>query len=139
MSKSMIMSFAAKEKMRLKKEGEDQEYDQFVKKFKTMSDKQTAILEKRFKVNEHFSISRGDYENLPCPMLAWTMCDESMKILAEHISQNLARWNGNDEESMEDDFWKTMEDEAVAIGMEYYEDLDDDYRAELEYNWMNLN
>lgn len=38
MSKSMIMSVVAKEKMRLKKEGEDQEYDQFIKEFNAMSD-----------------------------------------------------------------------------------------------------
>lgn len=103
-----------------------------------MEKRQKELLEKEFKVNEHFAITRGDYENMPCPMLAWTWSDERMKELAERISQSLVRWDENDPEGMEDDFWKTMENEAVSMGMEYYEDFDDDYRAELEYDWMNL-
>ena len=55
MSKSMIMSFAAKEKMRLKKEGEDQEYDQFIKEFNAMSDEMyEAVLKKQLEESEHF-------------------------------------------------------------------------------------
>jgi len=51
----MIMSFAAKEKMRLKKEGEDQEYDQFIKEFNAMSDEMyEAVLKKQLEESEHF-------------------------------------------------------------------------------------
>ena len=103
-----------------------------------MNDKQKEILEKQFKVNEHFAISRSDYENMPCPMLAWTWSDERMQQLAGNIGQSLVRWDENDPEGMEDNFWKTMEDEAVRMGIAYYEDLDDDERASLEYEWKNL-
>lgn len=103
-----------------------------------MNEKQKALLEKEFKVNEHFAISRSDYENMPCPMLAWTWSDERMQQLAGNIGQSLTRYDANDPDGMDDDFWKTMEDEAVRMGMEYYEDFDDDYRAELQYDWMNL-
>ena len=103
-----------------------------------MNNKQKALLEKKFKVNDRFSITRGDYEGLPDAMLAWTWSDERMTELAANINRNLCRYDKNDPEGMEDDFWKTMEDEAVKMGMEYYEDFDDDYHAELEYDWMNV-
>lgn len=55
MSKSLIMSLAAKKKMRLKKEGEDQEYDQFVKEFNAMSDEMyEAVLQKQLEESEHY-------------------------------------------------------------------------------------
>lgn len=104
-----------------------------------MTERQEAILNREFKVNEHFSIKRGDYENMPCPMLAWTWSDERMTQLAENINANLARYDANDPDGMDDDFWSTMENEAVKMGMEYYEDFDDDYRASLEYEWNNVN
>lgn len=103
-----------------------------------MNEKQQAIIEKVFAVNEHFSIRRSDYEGMPNPMLAWTWSDERMTELAARINQELARYDANDPEGMEDDFWKTMEDEAVRMGMEYYEDFDDDYCAELQYKWMQV-
>lgn len=103
-----------------------------------MNEKQQAIMEKEFKVNEHFSIRRSDYENMPAPMLAWTWSDKRMETLAANICQDLCPYDANDPEGMEDDFWKTMEDEAVRMGMEYYEDFDDDYCAELEYDWMQV-
>ena len=109
-----------------------------------MTQKQQTLLEKEFKVNEHFAITRGDYENMPCPMLAWTWSDERMKELAANISTELSQYRYASvdkeglKEEMDDAFWKEMEDCAVRMGMEYYEDFDDDYRAELEYDWMNL-
>ena len=103
-----------------------------------MTDKQKEILNKEFKVNKHFSITRGDYEGMPSPMLAWTWSDERMTLLAANINANLARYDANDPEAMDDDFWYTMEGEAVKMGMEYYEDFDDDYCAELEYKWKNV-
>ena len=103
-----------------------------------MNVKQKEIMEKEFKVNEHFSISRGDYENMPCSMFAWKWSDKRMEELASNIAKNLCPYDENDEEGMEDDFWKTMEDEAVRMGMEYYEDFEDDYIAEIEYDWINI-
>ena len=103
-----------------------------------MNKTQEALLTNEFMVNEHFTITRGYYENLPCPMLAWTWSDERMKQLAQNINNNLARWDDNDPEGMEDDFWSTMENEAVHMGMEYYDDLEEDYLAELEYDWRQI-
>ena len=55
MSKSLIMSLAAKEKLRLKKEGEDPEYDQFIKEFNAMSDEMfEAVLQKQLEESEHY-------------------------------------------------------------------------------------
>ncbi len=103
-----------------------------------MNERQKAILEKEFKVNEHYSIYRQLYESMPCPMLAWCWSDERMQELAGNIAKNLAEYDPNDPDGMEDDYWKTMEDEAVKMGMEYYEDFDDDYLAELENEWKNV-
>ena len=109
-----------------------------------MTPKQEAILKQEFKVNEHFSISRGDYEGMPDPMLAWTWSDERMAELAKNIATELAQYSyaneGKDalQEEQDDAFWKEMENCAVRMGMEYYEDFDDGYRAELEYKWMQL-
>ena len=103
-----------------------------------MNEKQMELLEKEFKVNDRFSITRGDYEDMPCPMLAWTWSDKRMKELAENISRNLADWDDDDPEGMEDDFWKTMEDEAVHMDMAYYEDLEDDEMAALQFKWTNI-
>jgi hypothetical protein len=51
----MIISVATKEKMRLKKEGEDQEYDQFIKEFNVMSDEMyEAVLQKQLEESEHY-------------------------------------------------------------------------------------
>ena len=44
-----------------------------------MTKKQEELLDKKFKVNEHFSIRRRDYEELPCHMLAWCWNDDRMK------------------------------------------------------------
>lgn len=108
-----------------------------------MNDKQKQLLEKEFKVNDEFSISRGDYESMPCPMLAWTWSDEQMEELAKNIAVELTNYN-YDETSPDyqwrkrDNFWIEMENCAVRLGMEYYEDFDEDYLAELEYDWLSV-
>jgi hypothetical protein len=103
-----------------------------------MTPKQEDILKQEFKVNEHFAISRGDYENMPDPMLAWNWTDEQMRELAGLTNQNLCLYDKNDPEGMEDDFWKTMEDCAVYLGMRYYEDMDDNEIAELDKEFAKL-
>ena len=94
-----------------------------------MNKKQEQILNKRFKVNKHISITRGDYENMPCPMLAWNWSDEKMTELAKNIKQNL--YYKNQEETIYKNFppfpplvWAVIEKEAIKMGMRYYEDLD---------------
>ncbi len=108
-----------------------------------MNEKQKALLEKEFKVNDEFSISRSDYENMPCPMLAWTWGDFQMEELAKRIALELEDYNYDEtspylQDEKENDFWIEMENCAVRMGMEYYEDFDEDYLAELEYDWLNL-
>lgn len=103
-----------------------------------MNKRQKEILDKEFKVNEHFSIARGDYEGMPDPMIAFTWSDEQMKQLAKNISNELCRYDENDPEGMEDDFWATMENVAVRNGMGYYEDLTDDELDQLNKQWDNI-
>lgn len=108
-----------------------------------MNDKQKEILEKEFKVNDEFSITRGDYESMPCQMLAWTWSDDQMKLLAKNIAFELTKYNYDEtspylQDEKEDNFLREMENCAVKMGMEYYEDFDDDYIAELEYEWLSV-
>lgn len=62
-----------------------------------------------------FTISRMDYESLPCPMKAWDWTDQQMQDLAAEISTEQPR---NYEE-----YWAEMESAACALGMIYYEDM----------------
>lgn len=101
------------------------------------NEKQMAILDKEFVVDNHFSISRADYESMPCAMLAWNWSDEKMQELADRIDARLGSDYPNEFE-MEDDFWQTMEDEAIRMGMEYYEDMTDERIAELDNEWSKI-
>ena len=103
-----------------------------------MNEKQTAILEKEFRVNDRYTITRSDYEDMPSPMLAWTWCDSRMTELASRINGNLAPYDESNPNRSDENFWETMEREALKMGMAYYEDLEDDYLASLEYEWKNL-
>lgn len=103
-----------------------------------MNKTQEQLLTKQFKVNEHFAITRADYEDMPDPMLAFTWSDERMEELARRIASNLCPYDENDPEGMEDDFWKEMEDEAVRMGMEYYEDFTDDEFDSINKVWDNI-
>lgn len=108
-----------------------------------MNEKQKQLLEKEFRVNDEFSISRGDYENMPCPMLAWTWNDARMEELAKTIAAELEGYNYDEtspylQDHKEKDFRKEMENCAVRLGMEYYDDFYEDYLAELEYDWLSV-
>lgn len=100
-----------------------------------MTKKQEELLKKQFKINEHFSIAREDYENMPCPLIAFTWSDEKMQDLANKIEKELCPYDVTDKEGMEDDFWATMENVAVRNGMGYYEDLTDDELDQLNEQW----
>ena len=104
--------------------------------------KKDKLLQKEFKVNEDFSVARGDYESLPCPMLAWTWTDAQMEALAKDIANELSQYSYDDshdiQDQKEDAFWKEMEDCAVAMGMEYYEDMTDEEYYQHEKDWQNL-
>ena len=109
-----------------------------------MNKKQQELIEKEFKVNDEFSISRGDYESMPCPMLAWNWTDEKMQELANRVAKELTLYNFGDsdcadrKEQIEDAFWKEMENVAVSMGMEYYEDMEDEEIARLDKEWENI-
>lgn len=103
-----------------------------------MNKKQTEILEKEFRVNDRYTITRSDYEDMPSPMLAWTWNDSRMTELASHINANLAPYDESNPNRSDENFWETMEKEAVKMGMKYYEDLENDYLASLDDEWKNL-
>jgi len=109
------------------------------KNITTMNKKQKEILYKEFKVNEHFSITRDDYEGMPCAMIAFNWSDEKMQDLANKIEQELCPYDENNEEGMLDDFWATMENVAVRNGMGYYEDLSDEEFDKLEKEWKEIS
>lgn len=102
------------------------------------------LLSKEFKVNENFSISRGDYENMPIPMFAWKWSDFQMAKLANLIAAELSQYKYANQdkdamqEEMDDAFWKEMEDCAVRMGMEYYEDLPLKTYNEINKEFANL-
>ena len=79
---------------------------------------------------EYYSIARGDYECMPDPMKAWDWSDEKMQQLADRIATFFdyktfveQKWS---EDEIDDEFWRTMEQCAVGMGMTYYEDMTDE-------------
>jgi hypothetical protein len=76
---------------------------------------------------KEYSISRQDYEDMPCPMMAHTWTDEQMEFLAQTINRSLSQYSFDEtspyyEDDLDDAFWKEMEDCAVSLGMKYYDD-----------------
>lgn len=89
-------------------------------------------------------VSRGDYENMSCPMYAGEFDDDKMSELAEKIYlclTNEYRYTDRELEKYFNDqtakidydldmaFWREMENIAIEMGMRYYEDM-----TEEEYN-----
>jgi hypothetical protein len=103
-----------------------------------LSEAKVKILNKEFKVNEHFSITRDDYESFPCAMIAFNWSDEEMEKLAKQIEKELAPYDEEYAEGCEEDFWATMENVAVRMGMQYYEDLTDEEEEKINEEWENL-
>ena len=104
-----------------------------------MNERQKELLQKEFKVNENFNITRNDYECMPAPMLAWNWTDTQMSELAKSIAPLLDEPdNYNNEDEMEDDFWREMENAAVRMGMRYYEDMDVEELRELDKQFNNI-
>lgn len=90
-------------------------------------------MEKEFVINgfvlngKPATISRADYENMPCAMMAKDWTDEQMEMLAKGIAAELAQYSFDVESDYYEDecsnaFWKEMENVAVRLGMTYYED-----------------
>lgn len=80
-------------------------------------------LNKEFSIPySHFTISRSDYLDMPSPMAAHLFSDEQMENLAYEIGRYIPK---SDDETHVEEFWKIMEQQAVAMGMMYYEDMFD--------------
>lgn len=104
-----------------------------------MNERQEKLLLKKFKVNKDFDIRRIDYESMPDPMLAWNWTDTQMLELAKSIAPLLDDYNNYDnEDDAEDDFWREMENAAVRMGMEYYEDMDGSRIQELDKQFESI-
>lgn len=104
-----------------------------------MNEKQKELLLKKFKINKDFDIRRIDYESMPDPMLAWNWTDTQMSELAKSIAPLLDDYNNYDnEDEAEDDFWREMENAAVRMGMEYYEDMDESRIQELDKQFKSI-
>ena len=76
---------------------------------------------------QEYTIARGDYESMPCPMKTSDFDDEKMQKLADIIGAQMKLYNFDEEspdyeDDVEDAFWREMEECAVAMGMTYYED-----------------
>ena len=80
-------------------------------------------LEKEFRVNDEFSITRADYEDMPAPMAARYWSDEQMQELANGIKLAIMTHDIEDCECDWDIYWEEMERVAVNMGMVYYEDM----------------
>lgn len=103
-----------------------------------MNKKQEEILQKEFKVNDRFTITRGDYEGLPCAMVAYGWTDGQMENLAKEIGKELEGYKVLNSEDYDEKFWAAMENVAVRKGMQYYEDLpEEEYKRTCE-EWNNL-
>ena len=103
-----------------------------------MNERQEKILCKEFKVNEHYSICRGDYESLPLSMFAWKFTDNQMEFLAYCISCELHDYDENNPDKYDEEFWRAMEENACALGMKYYEDMTEKQCKQLDKEWEEL-
>ena len=110
--------------------------------------------EKQFKAGQ-FTITRGDYLDLPVAMIPEEMSDEQMQKIVDEINgEMICRFSENelqlleeykkcDNNLSEEDSWKASniseeefaisERAAVKCGMRYWEDLDDDEYDEISY------
>ena len=74
------------------------------------------------------TITRCDYEDMPCPMDTSSLSDDEMQRLAEAIEQEMERWkewldNGDvNQDQYDEAWWESMEHLGLAFGMTYYED-----------------
>ena len=106
-------------------------------------EKESDDLEEEFSCHG-VTVSRYDYESLPCPMAASMLDDETMQKIANDIYaylmsngwddrvidrylgksiDEMAPEDDRDANMIRDDFWRFMEKAAIDNGMLYYEDM----------------
>ena len=112
------------------------------KAYGDFAEKSSDDMEKEF-AYKGVTVTRYDYESLPCPMAASKLDDKTMQNVATDIydylsstgweDDEIAKYLGpNLDEVLDDDrrgeqinseFWQYMERAALDNGMEYYEDI----------------
>lgn len=84
--------------------------------------------------NGYATISRLDYYTFPCPMCANEFDDEKMQKLADTIGNVLENEykytkeeiTDKENEDCQDSLWREIEDCALAMGMKYLEDMEEE-------------
>ena len=107
-----------------------------------MNERQINILSKQFKVTDEFSLTRGEFEGFPCPMVACLWTDEQMQQLADEVKL----WFHYDKypdtyyemEELEDEWYSVIETCALKLGMVYYEDLTNEEVQEINEKWNSV-
>ena len=103
-----------------------------------MNKAQNDYINKDFSLDKKYSLTRGDFEYFPCPMVAITWTDEQMQNLANEIHNNFIYDDSLNEEENEMYWYETIETCAVRLGMEYYESLTDEEIAEIDKFWEDI-
>lgn len=106
-----------------------------------MNRKQLEIISKEFNVVDDFSLTRGEFEGFPCPMVACLWSDEQMQELADRVKGNFDYATPTTEEELEelnDQWYRVIEKCALDLGMKYYEDLTKEESEEVYNKWENI-
>lgn len=81
------------------------------------------------------SVARRDFEEMPCPMDTYDFTDEDMELLVDTVHTSMVQMFGRAYDLTDDDvsstWWSELEDVAVRMGMNYYED----YVEEIKDDW----
>lgn len=107
-----------------------------------MNAKQLEIISRQFNVTNEFSLTRGEFEGFPCPMVACLWTDEQMEELADKVKQNFSYdtlpTNSNELDELEEEWYNIIEKCALDLGMKYYEDLTDKEVTEIDNKWNSI-
>lgn len=76
------------------------------------------------------SVSRRDFEEMPCSMDTYDFDDETMQAIVDSVEANMVRVFGKDYDPYDEDiqsyWWSELENFALHYGMNYYEDYDEE-------------
>lgn len=106
-----------------------------------MNRKQLEIISKEFPVVGDFSLTRGEFEGFPCPMVACLWSDEQMQELADKVRGEFDYDVPTTEEEwqdLDDQWYRVIENCALDLGMKYYEDLSEGEREEIDNKWETI-
>lgn len=106
-----------------------------------MNERQLEIISKKFNVVENFSLTRGEFEGFPCPMVACLWNDEQMQKLADDVKREFVYnvpTTEEDWEELTDQWYRVIENCALNLGMRYYEDLTNEEREYVRNQWESI-